>query len=68
MNRLAHTSWKCKYHIVFDQSSDGKRYMENSKWKQGRYLEIYAIEKEQRLQRRRSYTYADTYTAPIQRI
>ena len=28
-NSLAHTTWNCKYHIVFAQNTVDKLYMEN---------------------------------------
>lgn len=37
-NTLAHTSWNCKYHVVFGQSTDGKCFSKENAPK----LEIYS--------------------------
>ncbi len=72
MNSLAHTSWECKYHIVFAPKYRRQVIYGKMKAEIGKILrelcerkgiEIIAAECCPVL-----YTYADSYTAQIQRI
>lgn len=45
-NSLSHTSWNCKYHVVFTPKYRRQVIYERLKQDIGKYLEIYVIEKE----------------------
>ncbi len=72
MNSLAHTSWECKYHIVFAPKYRRQVIYGKMKAEIGKILRELCERKGIRDHSSRmlsgSYTYADSYTAQIQRI